>query len=357
MADSGRVGHALLLYENEGCGALPVALAYVQYLNCMDRKDGDSCGQCPACRQMSRLVHPDTHFIFPVNSSSKVDVSKPTSESFLGIWRGLVAENPYFTESELYAALGTEGKSGVIAIAEARYILEKLSLSSIEDGYKSVLMWLPEKMNAETANKLLKIVEEPPEKTVFVFITHNPDRVLPTIFSRCQSYRVLPLPKEELASVLTDVFGKDGQAARQQAAISGGSIGVALNAMGDREEYQAFMQIFGGLLKGCAGRDLQAVLDAADKMSAIGSREKQKAFCIFAGECLRKIFMTRLGMSETAGISPDEAVFYSEISAKASDSFCRKAMSLTDRSVMLLERNVNQKMVFCDLAGQMFLSF
>ena len=355
MADSGRVGHAMLLYENEGCGALPLALAYVQYLNCRNRHDGDSCGECQSCRQMTGLVHPDTHFVFPVNSSRKVDVQKPVSESFLPLWRELVHENPYFLESDLYARLGIEGKAGNIAIAEARYILEKLSLSSVEDGYKTVLLWLPERMNAETANKLLKIVEEPPEKTLFIFVTHHPDRVLQTIFSRCQSYRVLPLDRDVLEKALAENFGKDPQESARQAAICGGSIGVALDAMGEREEYSAFMQIFRDLVSGLAARDLQAVLDASDSMSAIDSREKQKAFCIFAGECLRKIFMLQQNMQELAGIAPEEAAFWTGVAAGAGRTFSRKALALADRAVMLLDRNVNPKMVFCDMVGQMYL--
>ena len=355
MADSGRVGHAMLLYENEGCGALPLALAYVQYLNCRNRHDGDSCGECQSCRQMTGLVHPDTHFVFPVNSSRKVDVQKPVSESFLPLWRELVHENPYFLESDLYARLGIEGKAGNIAIAEARYILEKLSLSSVEDGYKTVLLWLPERMNAETANKLLKIVEEPPEKTLFIFVTHHPDRVLQTIFSRCQSYRVLPLGRDVLEKALAENFGKDPQESARQAAICGGSIGVALDAMGEREEYSAFMQIFRDLVSGLAARDLQAVLDASDSMSAIDSREKQKAFCIFAGECLRKIFMLQQNMQELAGIAPEEAAFWTGVAAGAGRTFSRKALALADRAVMLLDRNVNPKMVFCDMVGQMYL--
>lgn len=357
MADSGRIPHAMLFYENEGCGALPLALAYIQYLNCRNRKDGDSCGECLSCRQMSGLVHPDTHFIFPVNSSRKVDVQKPTSESFLPIWRELVLDNPYFLESELYSALGTEGKSGNIAIAEAKYILEKLSLASVEDGYKTVLMMLPEKMNAETANKLLKAVEEPPENTLFIFVTHNPDRVLQTIFSRCQSYRVMPLPVKQLEAALTDMFGKDPASSARQAAVSGGSIGTALNAMGEREEYSAFMQIFRALVDGMAAKDLQAVLDAADMMSAIDSREKQKAFCIFAGECLRKIFLSQQKIPDVAGIPGEESAFYADVAARACKTFSRKALAMIDRSVMLLDRNVNPKMVFSDLAGQMFLIF
>ena len=357
MADSGRVSHAMLLYENEGCGALPLALAFIQYLNCRNRKDGDSCGECQSCRQMSKLVHPDTHFIFPVNSSRKIDVQKPVSESFLGLWRELVLDNPYFLEAELYSKLGIEGKSGNIAIAEAKYILDKLSLSSVEDGYKTVVMWLPEKMNAEAANKLLKIVEEPPARTVFMFVTHHPDRVLQTIFSRCQSFRVLPLQKDELERALIDDFGKGPDDASMQAAVSGGSIGAALDGMGEREEYSAYIQIFKDLISGLASRDLQAVLDAADMMSAIDSKEKQKAFCIFAGECLRNIFLFQQKMPDLAVSGREEAAFWSGTAAKANKTFSRKALALIDRAVMLLDRNVNPKMVFCDLAGQMFLIF
>ncbi len=357
MADSGRVSHAMLLYENEGCGALSLALAFIQYLNCTHRHDGDSCGECQSCRQISGLVHPDTHFIYPVNSSRKTDVQKPTSEAFLDLWRGLVLKNPYFLESELYSTLGIEGKSGVIAIAEARFILEKLSLAAIGNGYRAVVMWLPEKMNAETANKLLKSVEEPPEKTIFVFVTHNPDRVLQTIFSRCQSYRVLPLPKDTLADVLVSKTGIDHASAEELASASGGSLGAALNAMGEREEYNEFMDIFRMLAEGLAARDLQSVLDAADMMSALDSREKQKAFCIFAGSCLRKIFMFQQKMPEIAFAVHDEPEFYSRLAEKAGKTFCRKAMDLVDRAALLLDRNVNAKIVFCDLAGQMFLIF
>lgn len=357
MADSGKIPHALLLYENEGCGALALALAYIQYLNCSERAGGDSCGECPSCRRMSALVHPDTYFVFPVNASRKTDVKKPVSESFLGIWRELALSNPYFLESGLYEALGIEDKSGAIAIAEAKYILEKLSLSSVENGYKTVLMWLPEKMNQETANKLLKVVEEPPEKSMFIFITHNPDRVLQTVFSRCQSYRVMPLPADVVASVLTSRFGKEPEEAARQAALAGGSVGVALNSMGERAEYGEFRSIFEELLKGIASRDLYAVLGSADRMTAIDSKEKQKGFCIFAGECIRKIYLCQTGMQDMAAASEDEMEFFSRIAGAAGRTFCSKSIALIDRSVMLLERNVNQKMVFCDLAGQMFLNF
>ena len=201
MADSGRVAHAMLMYENEGCGALALALAYVQYLNCSNPHDGDSCGECPSCRQMAKLIHPDVHFVFPVNKGPKSADERYISESYIRYWRELALADPYFVEADLQRAIGIEAKNGLIAVAEAKYIIGKLSLTSVGDGYKAVIFYLPEKMNQETANRLLKMVEEPPEKTLFIFITHAPEKVLQTIFSRCQSVRVLPLTKEEAEEV------------------------------------------------------------------------------------------------------------------------------------------------------------
>ena len=197
MADSGRVAHAVLLYENEGSGALALALAYLQYLNCLNPSGGDSCGQCPSCRQMEKLIHPDVHFVFPVNKGPKTSDDKPTSESYVKYWRELALADPYFTEADLQKAIGIESKNGLIAVAEAKSIITNLSLAPVYDGYKAVIFYLPEKMNQETANRLLKMVEEPPQKTLFLFITHAPEKVLQTIFSRCQSIRVMPLTKEE----------------------------------------------------------------------------------------------------------------------------------------------------------------
>lgn len=357
MADSGKVAHAMLFYENEGCGALPLILAYYQYLNCQSRRDGDSCGECPSCRKISKLIHPDLHFVFPVNAGSKVSTSeKPTSDSYLKYWRELVLADPYFLESELYAALGIEGKAGNIAVAEAKSILEKLSLTSVEDGYKAVVVWLPEKMNAETANKLLKVVEEPPESTIFLFVTHSPEKVLQTIFSRCQSLRVLPLPKEDVARTLLERFSFSAQQAEVLAGLSGGSIGQALAQSGDSEEKTRFMDLFADMLGGVMKKDLLSALEASEMIAALESREKQKAFCTFAADCIRKIFMVRQGLVSIAGIREEEMPFFTDAAKACSVEFCVKAGTFIDKASGLIDRNVNAKMVFCDLVDRMFLS-
>ena len=355
MADSGRVAHAMLFYENEGCGALPLALAYIQYLNCSNPKDGDSCGECSSCRQMSKLIHPDVHFVFPVNKGPKTSDDKPVSESYIRYWRELVLSNPYFLESDLQKAIGIESKTGLIAVAEARSIISKLSLTAVADGYKAVVFYLPEKMNQETANRLLKMVEEPPEKTLFIFITHAPEKVLQTIFSRCQSVRVLPMTKDEVAQSL-ERMGVPQQDAASKAAVSGGSVGVALGMIGDKEEYNMFMDLFSDLMNSVVAKDLLSALECGEQISALDSREKQKAFCIFASDCIRRIFMVQQNLPQIAGIRDEEAVFYGKMAEACGKKFCSRTITNIEKAVALVDRNVNSKIVFCDLVNRMFLS-
>ena len=332
MADSGRVAHAMLLYENEGCGALALAMAYLQYLNCANPSDGDSCGECPSCRQMSKYIHPDVHFVFPVNKGPKTSDDKPTSESYIKYWRELAVADPYFVEADLQKAIGVEGKSGLIAVAEAKNIITKLSLASVTDGYKAVVFYLPEKMNQETANRLLKLVEEPPEKTIFLFITHAPEKVLQTIFSRCQSIRVLPLTKEEATMV------KDRK------------------PESDREEYDGLMDLFADLMNAIISRNLLGALESAEAMAALDSREKQKAFCIFASECIRKIFLIQQNLPQIADIPQEEQEFYQKMAAGCGRKFCSRSIPNIEKVVAMIDRNVNAKMLFCDLVNRMFLS-
>lgn len=332
MADSGRVAHAMLMYENEGCGALALALAYVQYLNCTSPHDGDSCGECPSCRQMAKLIHPDVHFVFPVNKGPKTSDDKPTSESYIKYWRELALANPYFVEADLQKAIGIESKNGLIAVAEAKSIINKLSLTSVADGYKAVIFYLPEKMNQETANRLLKMVEEPPEKTIFLFITHAPEKVLQTIFSRCQSVRVMPLTKEETERV------------------------KALNPFDDREEYAVFMDLFSDLMRAIVSRDLMSALECGEAMAALDSREKQKGFCTFASECIRKIFLIQQKLPQIADIPEEEQDFFMDMAGRCGKGFCTRSVADIEKVVSMIDRNVNSKILFCDLVNRMFLS-
>ena len=341
MAGSGRVPHALMFYENDGCGALLLTLGFLECLM--------------GSQKVGRLIHPDVHFIFPVTKGSKVSTDKPTSESYLPFWRELVGKNPYFLENELNEALGIEGKSSVIAIAEAKFILDKLAFHSLEGGYRAIVVYLPEKMNKDTANRLLKSIEEPPEMTQFIFITHAPEKVLSTISSRCQGLRVLPLSKDEVAGVLQDRFGKPADQAEAAAEVAGGSVGRALAYLSEAGEAGTEASLFASLMDALLARDLLAAQDVGEQLAALPSRERAKAFCRYAAEALRKIFMLQQGLNDIAGVAPADAEAFADYSARCRKSFPRKALPLLDNALMLIERNINLKILFCDLVDRLYM--
>ena len=323
MVDGDRIPHALMFHENDGGGALPIALAFLQYLYCHSRAAGDSCGDCPVCRRVSKLIHPDIHFVCPIASSKE----KPSTESYVSEIRELVGRNPYFYEHELYSALGIEGKQAAIAVPEARSILSKLSLSGVEGGWRSVIVYLPEKMNASAANTLLKMVEEPPEKTLFLMITHEPEKVLRTVYSRCLVLRVIPLSGDDLSAV------HPGEAA----------------------EATGMTDLFAELFNALAEKDLLGALEAGEQVAGLENREKQKTFCKFAGEVLRRIFLVQQGLETLAGLPEVEAEFYRQAARRCRKSFPRGAMAYFDRAMELLERNVNQKIIFADLVDKLYM--
>ena len=229
-------------------------------------------------------------------------------------------------------------------------------MTAVADGYKAVIFYLPEKMNQETANRLLKMVEEPPVKTIFLFITHAPEKVLQTIFSRCQSLRVLPMSKEDIQEVLVERMGISPSEAQAKAAVAGGSVGAALGMIGDKEEYDRFMGLFSGLMNALTARDLSSALECGEQIAALESREKQKGFCTFAGECIRKIFMLQQNLPQIAVIPQEEEAFYSGMAQKCGRKFCSKTIANIEKVSYMIDRNVNSKILFCDLVNRMYFS-
>ena len=187
--NKGRISHAQLFSGAAGVGTLPLAIAYAQYLNCQNRHDGDSCGECPSCRQIAEAAHPDLHFVFPVNKQGKKSGEVVLSGEFMPLWREILADTAgYFTPQQWYDRLDL-GKTlkGLITAREADEIIRRLQFKSFESEYKIMIIWQPEAMNDEAANKILKILEEPWEKTVFLLVSERPDLLLPTIISRVQA--------------------------------------------------------------------------------------------------------------------------------------------------------------------------
>lgn len=312
MVDSGRVPHAILLNEDDGGGGFAVAMAFLQYLFCLDHRESDSCGVCPTCNKFEKLIHPDVHFVFPVNSG--------TSLAFLPKFRELARTNPLFTEEELSAALEIEGKSAIIAVAESKEIIECLSLSSLEGGYRAVVIYLPEKMNKEAANRLLKLIEEPPEMTEFVMITHAPENVLTTIKSRCQCFRVIP------------DYG-----------------------MGSPRELAPEQGLLCDLMDCILSRDLLGTLETSERIAALPSRESAKLFCRYATDAFRTMFLIQQGVPELAVESAISSKVREWAVKCPKKTFPRAASGIIDGSRKLIERNVNLKTLFTDMADRLYL--
>lgn len=355
MVDSGRTGHSLMLVERDGYGALPLAMALVQYMMCPCRRPGeDSCGVCPTCRKIAEMVHPDVHFVFPVNVTSKSGSSgKPLSASFLQEWRQLYKDNPYFTERDLYARLGIADKVGTISVAEARGILDALSLKSYEGKGKFMTVWLPERMNAEAANRLLKIVEEPMPDTYFIFITHAPERIIATIRSRSRQIRLYPVEPQELAPMLEVRAGLSPQEATVYARISGGSPGAALDMAGEASSASVYLPMASQMLESAVSGDLVGLLEGNDAVLALG-RERQKEFCLYMESLLRKMMMHGRGLDAVSDTLPQEDGAVDRFSRVFSGAFYEKAFNALEEARSMVEANVNAKMVFCHLANVLF---
>ena len=339
MIDAGRLPHALMFSEKEGCGALGLALAAIEYL---------------FGRKISPLAHPDVHFVFPINVSSKVGGEKRGDvEMFYPAWRELIKENPYFCERQMYKAFGIDNKLGTISVAEANSIMKKLSLSSYEGGAKVMLIMFPERMNIEAANKLLKSLEEPGEGTYYFLVTHNLEKIIPTIISRCRIIEVAPLENGILKDELARRFSMSEEDAMFWARCSGGSMGKAMALIGADMEQEESNSVFTTILEKALNKDLAALIEIWEEVASYG-KEQQKGVCIAGSEVLRKIYMMSLGMEGISYASAKERERLIDLSGKIKKDFYRKGYGYLGNALECIERNVNPKFIFCDLCNRIF---
>lgn len=312
--DQGRVSHAQLFTGECGGGALPMALAYAQYINCTNRHDGDSCGECPSCRKMEELAHPDLHFVFPVNKQGKKSGEKVMSGDFLPLWREQIrSTGGYFDESMWNDRLDL-GKTlkPLISVHDAGEIIRTLSFKSFEGEYKIVLVWLPELMNVEAANTLLKILEEPWEKTLFLMVSRQPQRLLSTIISRTQEVAVPRIDSGELAEELVRESGLERERADQLARLACGDLIEArrLVSGGDQLAAASF-DMFCSLMRLSYSNKHLELLDWAEGFAAL-TRDRQIAFFGDALRLLRESYMLNAGMAEISYLWAEEAAFCSK---------------------------------------------
>lgn len=351
--DAGRVSHAQLFTGASGYGSLALAVAYVQYLCCRHRREGDSCGECPDCKQIEALAHPDLHLVFPVNKQGKKSGEAMLSDEFLPQFRALFAERRgYFSSQEWYDRLDL-GKTlkGMISAREADEMIRKLSFKSYEADYKAMLIWLPETMNEEASNKILKILEEPWERTVFLLVSEQPDRLLPTILSRTQEVSVPRIAPEILEREAALRGITDPTQARNMARLSGGDL-LELEhlAAGENEGLRKeYFDLFCGLMRLSYNDRHLELIGWAEEVAQL-SREQQRGFLRNAARLLRESFMLHAGLGEIGYLWGEELSFCSKFAPFVGTQNIEPLIAEIERAGAQIAQNGNPTIVFTHFA-------
>jgi DNA polymerase-3 subunit delta' len=356
----GRIAHAQLFTGDRGVGKMALALAYAQYVNCPNRTAEDSCGVCPTCLQYQKLQHPDLHFAFPIVKSDAGDVC----DDFVDKFRHMIAEQIYFDIDDWYRYLGIETKQATIYEKESGEILRKLALKSFGDGYKVMIIWQAEKMNTSCANKLLKLLEEPPAKTLFLLVTEHPEQLLSTIFSRTQEIRVPRLSEEVIEQALLDnALSDNEQMAADIAHIANGSYLAAIKTANASEENERFFNDFVALMRNAwlvgQKKDYAALLELKKWSLAMADakegREKQKAFLQYAQKQIRENYIYNFHCSQMNYQTEAERQFSSKFAPFIHEGNVERMMEELGKAEMQIAQNGNAKIIFFDLCLQMIV--
>jgi DNA polymerase-3 subunit delta' len=353
----GKIPHALLLSGSAGVGKLPLALAFAQYVACKHRTDTDACGVCPTCLQYSKLQHPDLHFAFPI---VKVDKGAEVCDDYLNDFREMIRSNPYCDPDDWTMAMGAEKKQSLIYEKESSEIQRKLSLKSFADGYKVMIVWQPEKMHIACANKLLKLLEEPPEMTLFLFVSEHPEQLLPTIISRL---RPLPIPRlsdEEIVDALTHQgVVSNPQQAQDAARLAGGSYREALRILDAEDRDKQLFAEFQELMRNAWLVGVRKNYEALQKlnewsmtMAKESSRERQCAFLQFAQRLIRENFIYNYGEPDLNYETSDEQQFSVKFAPFINERNIEELTEQFARAEAQIMQNANARMVLFDLCLQ-----
>ena len=340
-----RISHAQLFLGPEGSGSLALALAYAQYISCLEKLPDDSCGKCSACTKYQKLIHPDLHFSYPFITKASAE----TSVNYIKEWRNAIAENPFMGIEQWMEYLDAENKQPNINIAECHAIIQKLVLKSFEAEYKIILIWLPEYLGA-AGNSLLKLIEEPPAKTLFILIAQNYEQILATILSRTQLIKIPKLADEELKAYLID-NGCPQEKAGRIAYLANGNIAAAqqLLAEDDDDLESLFIQWF----RLCYGRKGVEINDWIEQVAnARFGRENQKSLLRFGLQVVRDCLMVNL---EQTSIVKFESKHFELTKLANTINFENAPLIIKgfEQAIYHIERNANPKIMFLDLSIQM----
>ncbi|WP_167616611.1 ATP-binding protein [Maribellus sediminis] len=345
-----RISHAQLFAGQPGTGKLAMALAYAQYVSCRNRTEDDSCGVCPSCHKYQKLAHPDLHFVFPIFNAKQFN--KPVSDDFLPLWREKVKTNPYFELSEWLSHIDAGNAQGEIYERESESILRKLNLKSFESEFKVMIIWLPEKMNPACSNKLLKMIEEPPKKTLFLLISENEEGVIGTIRSRAQLVKFPFIDNASLAAALSKIEGIDPDIIPDAVHLANGSYNRALQYITPGDDEQFYFQKFQEMMRFAYARQVRELIDWADEMAKIG-RDKQKAYFAAALRLVREYFISNMKRNELVYMNRDEKEWGKKFAPFINERNIVPFANEFELGIKHITMNGNPRIVFLDTALRM----
>jgi len=345
-----RVSHAQLFLGPEGSGKLALAIAYAQFLSCESRKENDSCGTCPSCLKYEKLIHPDLHFVYPVSTTKSI-TKDPVSSDFAEEWRNAILEDTYISLPYWYERIGIENKQGTINRRESYEIIRILNLKTFESEFKVMIIWMPEKMNQVAANKLLKILEEPPPNTLFLLVSEGAERLLPTILSRTQITKVPKIDHQSMFNGLTKNYTATKEEVSSIIRLANGNYFMAKNLMKEKEDEHSHFEKFTSMMRLNYGRKIPEIIEWVNDLAVLG-REKQKQFLLYSIRLIRENFMMNV-MSE----KDKEIIFLSDEEMNFSKKFFpyikeENVPQIVDELNLAhanISANANSKIVLLDL--------
>lgn len=341
-----KVSHAQLFLGKAGHGTLPMALAFVQYLFCENKQENDSCGECPSCRKVERLQHPDLHFSFPT-----VQFITRISNGALIEWREQIQQEPYFNLNTWIKKLDVKERKPIISEAESQEIIKKLTLRSFEGGYKVMLIWMAEEMNATCSNKLLKLIEEPPDKTLMLLVAESHEMMLQTVLSRTQKVHVPRVNIDELSAFLRSERAQSSNSADSVSSRADGDVIEALQLLGNHFEHDENRDVFIQLMRVCYKKNVIEMIEWAESISG-NSREYQKVFLKYALHMFRQSMLRNYTDDTLTNVSSEEARFLQKFSQFISGNNILDFIKTFDDGHYHIERNANPKILFTQLCFQ-----
>ena len=352
MVQEDRLPHALMFCGPQGAGKLPLALALAQYLLCENPSKDEACHLCSSCKMLEHWSHPDLHFSFPVYKKKSTD--HPVSDDFLPEWREQLDTSVYFDTENWLNDIKAENQQIVHYVYESDSLQKKLALKASQGGRKVVVLWLPERMNVEMANKLLKIIEEPPQKTHFLLVSEEPEMVLGTIQSRVQRINVPALKEEEISQALQHNQALPQEEANVMAHVAQGSYIEALKRIEAGNEEQLFFELFKQLMRQSYLRKIKELRSWADTVSELG-RERQKRLLVFYQKLIRENFIFNFHRQDLNYETTEENDFSVNFARFINEKNVIRIMDELSDAQRDIEQNVNPRMVFFDFALKMIV--